>query len=220
MKISFIGLFALLSFFSLAQEQEVMSGIVVDSATFSPLPYVSIRIKNTYKGTSTNLQGEFRLIATRKDTLVLSLVGYETIEIPTYDWEASVIRLAENPTILQTITVQGIEINPYEGLFDEQNEIWRQKKADVSLTLWKWKRNEKKLKLAKEENLRAQTYVDVVIKNPDTKANLIKKHGLTETQYYTILEEFNRRNQTIMYYLTAPELMSLLNTFFARRANK
>jgi len=219
MRIIFLIVFSFISAWCIAQDQDIMSGIVVDSATFSPLPYVSIQVKGTFRGTSTDVQGKFGIMATRKDTLILSLIGYETIELPMYDWEASVVRLAERATMLKNIIIQGQEINPYEGLFDEQNEAWRKKNKSLPFYYPKWKKEKIKLGRAKEENLRAQTYVEVVIKNPETKADLMKKYKLTETQYYGILAEFNQRNYTIMYYLTAPELLTLLNNFYARRAN-
>jgi hypothetical protein len=201
-----------------AQEQELMNGIVVDSATFAPLPFVSIRVKGTYRGTSADVQGKFGVMATRKDTLVLSLIGYETIEIPLVDWEASVIRLAERPTMLKSITIEGTEINPYEGLFDEENERWKKSHRKLPFYYSRWKKEKINLGRARQENLRAQTYVDVIIKNPETKDGLMKKYKLSEMEYYSILTRFNEKNHTIMYYLTAPELLTLLNNFYSRNA--
>ena len=215
-----IFVFAFLPFSGIAQTQEIMSGIVVDSATFAPLPYVNVQVKGTYRGSSTDIKGKFSVMATRKDTLILSFIGYETIEVPLNDWEASVIRLAERPTLLNTITIEGEEINPYDGLFDEQNSEWKRTHKPPPFYYNKRKKQKVNLGRARAENLKAQTYVSVVIKNPETKSNLMKKHDLTEAEYYTILAEFNQRNYTIMYYLTAPELLSLLSNFYARRATK
>jgi hypothetical protein len=201
-----------------AQEQELMNGIVVDSATFAPLPYVTVRVKGTLRGTSADAQGKFGVMATRRDTLVLSVIGYETIEIPLNDWEASVIRLAERPTLLKSITIEGTEINQYEGLFDEENERWRKSNKKLPFYYSRWKKEKIKLGRARQENLRAETYVNVIIKNPETKSVLMKRHNLSEEQYYSILTRFNEKNHTIMYYLTAPELLTLLNNFYARNA--
>ena len=68
------------------------------------------------------------------------------------------------------------------------------------------------------ENVRVKTYVDVVINMPETKENLMKTHRLTEAQYYDLLGKFNEQNYSVMYYLTASELLSLLNKFFSRNA--
>jgi hypothetical protein len=65
------------------------------------------------------------------------------------------------------------------------------------------------------ENIRVQTYVEVVINNPETKEDLKKKFNLTEEQYYATLTKFNERHYNVMYYLTSAELISFLNQFFA-----
>src|SRR6187549_3500853 len=97
--------FFLLSFYCRGQEQEVMRGIIVDSATFNPLPYVNIKIKNTFRGTNTDTQGNFSVLASRKDTLIISLVGYQTIVLPLWDWEPSMLRMAESNTLLKAVTI-------------------------------------------------------------------------------------------------------------------
>ena len=222
MRVRFVICIAMLFLISGAAhaQQEIMSGIVVDSATFAPLPYVTVQIKGTYRGTSTDVKGKFSVMATRQDTLIVSFIGYETIEVPLNDWDANVIRLADRPTLLKSITIQGEEINPYDGLFDEQDAEWKKAHKPPPFYYNKWKKQKVNLSRAKAENAKAQTYVSVVIKNPDTKNDLMKKYNLTETEYYNILTEFNQRNYTIMYYLTAPELLSLLNNFYAGRANR
>jgi hypothetical protein len=220
MKLRFLFL---LSFLTLAwasfAQTEIMNGIVVDSATFAPLPYVSIQIKHTLRGTSTDAQGKFGVQASRRDTLIFSLIGYETIEVPLDDWDANVVRLAERPTLLKSITIQGEEINPYEGLFDDENERIR-KQQKIPFYYNRWKKEKVKLGHVVQENFRAQTYIDVVIRNPETKTGLMTKYKLTETEYYNTLADFNAKNVMIMYHLTAPELITLLNTFFSRHANK
>lgn len=220
MRVVFFLFFLSFAYLGFSQSQEIMSGIVVDSATFAPLPYVSVQIKGTYRGTSTDVKGKFNVMASRQDTLVFTFIGYETVEIPLEDWETSMVRMAERATMLKSITIQGQEINPYEGLFDEQNAEWKRTHKKPAFYYNKRKKEKVNLRNVQAENMRAQTYVDLVIKNPETKSNLMKRYNLTETEYYNILTEFNQRNYSIMYNLTAPELLSLLNNFYARRANK
>lgn len=195
-----------------------MNGIVVDSASFAPLPYVTVRVKGTYRGTSADVQGKFGVMATRRDTLVLSLIGYETIEVPLADWEPSVIRLAERATLLKSITIEGTEIDPYEGFFDEENARWKNSNKKLPFYYSRWKKEKINLGRARQENLRAETYVNLIIKNSETKTDLMKRHKLSEEEYYDILTRFNEKNHSIMYYLTAPELLTLLNNFYARNA--
>jgi hypothetical protein len=202
-----------------AQAQEIIKGIVVDSATFSPLPYVSVQIKNKSRGTNTDNQGNFSILALPQDTLVFSLLGYERLEYPLFDYEASVIRMAERATILKTITInESRSDNPYEGLFDDQNAALLKRRIPFYYS----KARKEKIKVGrwKDETIRVQTYVEVVINNPETKANLMKKFSLTEDEYYKLLTQFNEKHYNVMYYLSAAELISFLNRFFEINSTK
>ena len=193
--------------------QEVIRGMVVDSATFNALPYVSIKVKNQSRGTMSDAKGNFSIMASAQDTLVLSLVGYQNLEFSLADYEPGMIRLAEKYTLLAPVTINELRPgkNPYEGMFDEQNA--RLKKS-IPFYFSKAKKQKIKVQTLKEENLRVKTYVDVVINNSDTKKELMKKYSLDENGYYAILTEFNEKHYLVMYYLTPAELISLLNNFF------
>lgn len=212
-----IGLIGCLA--TASHAQEIMRGIVVDSATFNPLPFVTVRIKNQNKGTTTDTQGNFSITATQADTLVLSLVGYETLEVPLLGWEPSMILLPEKATMLKSITIYDLRLDdPYEGMFDEQIEQWRQQNKSLPFYYSRARKQKVRVGRLQQENLRVKTYVDVVINNPEVKATLMKKYALTEKQYYDLLAEFNSQNHLVMYYLTAGELLTLLNNFFDRHA--
>ncbi|HEY0743435.1 MAG TPA: carboxypeptidase-like regulatory domain-containing protein [Chryseosolibacter sp.] len=205
-----------LFFFSvvfLCQAQEVVKGIVVDSATFAPLPYVNIQLKSSPRGTTTDANGNFGILASHNDTLILSLVGYERLELPLYDYEAGLIRLAEKVTELKPITIMDSKVgNPYEGMFDEQNAAIVRRKLPFYMS--KAKKEKIWFDRLKAENVRVKTYVDLVINDSNTKAGLMKRFSLTEDQYYNTLTKFNERYYSVMYYLTTAELESFLNKFF------
>ncbi|SFF77283.1 TonB-linked outer membrane protein, SusC/RagA family [Salegentibacter agarivorans] len=61
------------------QQQEV-SGIVKDQNGL-PIPGVTIALKNTNRGTVTNLDGEYNITAPANGVLVFSFIGYTTVEI-------------------------------------------------------------------------------------------------------------------------------------------
>lgn len=190
-----------------------MTGIVVDSATFSPLPYVNIQLKTALKGTSTDSNGSFSILASEKDTLIFSLVGYQRLELALFDYEASVIRLTEKVTELKPITIIDTKFgNPYEGLFDEQNAALVRRKLPFYFS--KAKKEKIRFDYLKNENVRVKTYVDLVINNPNTKSGLMKKYSLSEDDYYKTLTKFNERYYNVMYHLTSAELESFLNKFF------
>jgi hypothetical protein len=196
--------------------QEVITGIVVDSATLSELPSVNVQIKNGTRGTSTDGNGAFNIQASRQDTLVFSLVGYETLELPLHGYEAGMVRLSEKYTMLKAITIDEYRRQDlYDGMFDEQNA---ERKRSIPFYFSKARKEKIKVEILKEENLRVQTYVDVVVNNSELKLGLMKRHSLTEKEYYDILRDFNERHYQVMYYLTRAELISLLNTFFDSQA--
>ena len=215
----FLVFILIMAGFSASQAQEVVRGIVADSSSLDGLSSVNVQLKNKTSGTTTDANGVFTIIAGRQDTLVFTLVGYESLELPLADYEPGMIRLAEKYTLLQTVTINELKrgANPYEGMFDERNA--RLKKS-IPFYFSKAKKEKIKVQSLKEENIRVQTYVDVIINNPRTKTELMKKYFLSENEYYAILTEFNEQHYRVMYYLTSPELVSLLTTFFESRAGR
>ena len=193
--------------------QESIRGIVVDSVSLEALPSVSIKTKRTMTGTVTDGKGNFSIKALPGDTLVFSLVGYKTLVLPLEGYEAGIIRMSEQYTLLEAVTIneyRGGEL--YEGMFDEQNA--RLKKS-IPFYLSKAKKEKIKLESLREENIRVQTYVDVVVNDPELKRRMMSTYALNEDEYYSVLTAFNETHYRVMYYLTRAELVSLLNTFFA-----
>jgi TonB-linked SusC/RagA family outer membrane protein len=72
---------ALACFFVASYAQEVVTGKVTDSSG-TPLPGASVREKGTKNGVATNANGSFTLSVKPGATLVISDVGYETLEVP------------------------------------------------------------------------------------------------------------------------------------------
>ncbi|MEM1134822.1 MAG: carboxypeptidase-like regulatory domain-containing protein, partial [Bacteroidota bacterium] len=62
-------------------EQQVISGVVTSIEDGEPLPGVSILIKGTSVGTTTNFEGEYSINVSSSATLQFSFIGYETQEI-------------------------------------------------------------------------------------------------------------------------------------------
>lgn len=64
-----------------AQDNKLIqfSGVVVTSDSLTPLPFVSIAVKNTRKGTITDYYGFFSFVAKKGDIIVFSTVGYKPV---------------------------------------------------------------------------------------------------------------------------------------------
>ena len=85
--------------------QQTISGIVTDQEG-NPLPSVSVIIKNSEKGVSTDFDGNFSIDASEGDVLVLSSIGFESKEITVDSVSISVI-LSESSSELDEVVVIG-----------------------------------------------------------------------------------------------------------------
>ena len=103
-------LFANIQLNSNINQQREVKGIVRDKQG-SPLAGVSIVVKGTLTGTTTDFDGNFSLKVANDQTLVFSYVGFKTIEINiNNDTEISVV-LEEDASALEevVVTAQGIK---------------------------------------------------------------------------------------------------------------
>ncbi len=89
-------------------------GYVLDDATGQPLPFVNIYFLNTTRGTTSDLDGRYK-IKTREqsDTLVFSMMGYHSAKVFVEKGKKYrlVIRLKENTQLLDEVVIKPTE-NP------------------------------------------------------------------------------------------------------------
>ena len=85
------------------QQQEVL-GLVEDQNGL-PIPGVTVSIKNTNRGTVTNLDGEYNITAPAKGILVFSYVGYKKQEIAVDGRAAINVRLEEDIAALGEVQI-------------------------------------------------------------------------------------------------------------------
>ncbi|RYY30164.1 MAG: hypothetical protein EOP46_21565, partial [Sphingobacteriaceae bacterium] len=96
-------LFLLTSQYVKAQSINV-KGTIKD-ATGQGLPGASVAVKGTTVGTVTNSNGEFTLVTTENATLVISFIGYQTIEAPATSAQPLSITLRANENSLEEVVV-------------------------------------------------------------------------------------------------------------------
>lgn len=97
--------------------QHEVSGRVTDEDDGAPLIGVNVSVKGTTVGTSTNIEGEFRLVApSPTDTLHLSYLGYQSIEVPIEG--RSEIEIQMTPTVIEGegVVVTGYQIQRREDI--------------------------------------------------------------------------------------------------------
>lgn len=101
-------LFAILLASATAFAQEsLVSGKVTDSDGGGGLPGVSIVVKGTTRGTTTDSDGNFSINAASNATLVLSYVGYVTQEVPVNNRSSLNISLVTDARSLDEVIVTG-----------------------------------------------------------------------------------------------------------------
>jgi len=52
------------------------SGVVVEADSLKPVPYTSVMIRNSYRGTVSDYYGYYSFVAKKKDTVVFSAIGF------------------------------------------------------------------------------------------------------------------------------------------------
>jgi hypothetical protein len=199
--------------------QKKTHGIVVDSLTLGALQGVHVRVKNTGQGTVTNAKGEFYINTTASDTLVLSRIGYLDLSIALlFEEEDILIRMKERVRYLKEITINSTRLNSSEVTRSVRTAPRKMSTADAFSSPWDYftrgeKDKRKTVKLINENN-RIKTYVEV-LNDQLLRENIMEELGLSETEYYAILAQFNKQSAaTVLYSTDRYEIMESLKYFF------
>lgn len=104
------------------QQNNVLNGVVLDEDS-QPMIGVAVQIKGTTKGTITGLDGDFTLNAKPGDILVISYIGYKTIE-QTYKGEKVIsFKLSPESELLEDVVVIGYGKQKKNSLVSSVNSI-------------------------------------------------------------------------------------------------
>jgi TonB-linked SusC/RagA family outer membrane protein len=93
-------------FFLQLNAQHIIKGLIVDEHNV-PLPGATIQIKNTVKGTSTDVEGNYSIIVADNDTLIFSMIGMEVQRIPVAGRTVLNVKLIEDVQQLPDVVVIG-----------------------------------------------------------------------------------------------------------------
>lgn len=91
-----------------AYAQKEIKGTVTDAGTLQPLQGVTIQVKGSGKGTTTDQQGRFSINVPGKATLIVSFVGFFTREIATGSQSDISVRLQPNADNLNEVVVTAL----------------------------------------------------------------------------------------------------------------
>lgn len=119
----------------IAQETSV-KGVVFSVSTSEPLESVNIVNLNQVKGTSTNKQGEFEIVAKVNDTIHFSYLGYKSIKVRvTNDWikfGSTKIEMTELALALEEVVVKRLQLTGYLELDIAQVPIQSNYRYNIS----------------------------------------------------------------------------------------
>lgn len=109
--------FLMVTSFCVSQDENAVKGTVISTTTTQPLESVNIVNLNLVKGTSTDENGNFEILAKVNDTLHLSYLGYKSIKVRvTNDWlkfGGVNIEMTELALALEEVVVKQLKLTGY-----------------------------------------------------------------------------------------------------------
>jgi hypothetical protein len=200
--------------------QQVTRGIVMDSVTLKALVGVHVRIKNTDRGAVTNSSGVFNIATKPTDTLVLSLIGYNSLELSLlFEEEDILIRLGERIRMLKEITIRGTRLSESNIVRTPRTVPRKMSVADGFSSPWEYfsrgQREKRKVVKLINENDRIRTYIQV-INDQEVREGIMDAHGLSEVDYYNTLAKFNQQSSDVLYSTDEYVILNSLKSFFRR----
>lgn len=119
-------LFLLAISFQVAAQQNTVTGVVTDSDN-APLPGVNVMVKETTKGTQTDFDGQYSVVAYQGQTLVFSYIGFKTKEVKIGVNKTINVQLEESSEALSEIVVTGYSIQEDRSMVPTAAQIKRRK---------------------------------------------------------------------------------------------
>ena len=147
-----------------AQRSITISGVVMDADSVTAIPYVNIRLKDTFFGTISDNSGHFAFSASEGDTLLFSFVGYfDAYFVMPNDLKGnsySLIQLMRKETIM----LEEVVIFPWPE-YDQLKKAFLDAELKPSLDDISIKAIKKIDRISQDEYLRNRNYYNVYHNN-------------------------------------------------------
>jgi hypothetical protein len=235
----YMCLAALVAFFSsegYAQRKLVgLSGIVYDSATRAPMPYVSVVNRATNAGTMSADNGTFTIGCAAGDTIVFTMVGYSPQRrIVDPNALSIIVLLSESSETLKSVTVYG-SYKPQGSdqwkTVVEAPRVFSNPAAPGSgynvqtfgpgITMRgllsggaKSEKEKRKVMEIRDKAKKSEVYNEM-IKSEETKAFFRKTFSMSEEEYNTFVLRFNATHPEAAYLNNKEEIKNLMVVFKA-----
>ena len=110
------SLYATTTEVTITQQKKAINGVVFDGGLNEPLIGANVVVKGTTNGTVTDLDGKFTLEAAPNDILVISSIGFKSLEIKASDASKGKITLQEDTQALDEVVVVGYGVQKKANL--------------------------------------------------------------------------------------------------------
>ena len=101
---------------SITQQKKSISGVVFDGGMNEPLIGANVIVKGSTNGTVTDIDGKFSLEANPNDILVISSIGFKTVEIKASEVAKGKVTLQEDSQALDEVVVVGYGVQKKANL--------------------------------------------------------------------------------------------------------
>lgn len=228
---TYLTFLLLLSATTLSYSQKLIKGIVVDSASLNNLQGVNVKLKNSNRGTSTNASGIFTIVATEKDTLIFSFVGYARVVSPVYlEDETMFVRMHEESVILKEVVIKdrGFHINQKYVKSPTLTTTKPLKAAGFGSSggvginfsyFSKLEKEKRKLVKVMAINEKVKAYIEIV-NDPDVKSEIMERHSITEEKFYDLLAIYNETHKDVMYSSNSGLILNSLLSYYEKATAK
>lgn len=217
-----------------AQEFD-LAGIVLDSASKQPIPFVAIGARGRKSSTISDENGRFNYRCFFGDTVIFTRLGYQRQSIIALPAGRVRIRMREIPELLESVTIygsytpQGAErwqkavppirlMNPAGQISNTYMQTFG---VGVSFGVQfdyfsKEKREKRKLMQVQKEFEKTRVF-RLVMEDPKTKQYLMRSFQISEEEYEARLVAFNQQMPDARYVDNRDDILNLLVGFFAQK---
>lgn len=212
-----------------------LSGVVYDSATREPMPYVSVVNLATKTGTTTTNNGTFTIGCNAGDSIVFTMVGYSPKRrIVDPNTGSMVVFLGEAIRTLNSVTVYG-SFKP-QGSEQWKTEVEKPRffsnsaapGSDYNVQTFgpgiklrglmsggaKSEKEKRKVAAIREKSRKSEVYNEM-ISSGETKAFFKKTFSMSEEDYNAFLARFNFAHPEAQYLDNKDEIKNLMVVFKA-----
>jgi len=125
-----------IGFSGFSQDQDIVTGKVLNASNDLPLERVNIVNLNQVKGTTTDNSGDFEIVATVNDTLFFSYLGFRTIQVRvTNDWlkyGVVKVKMTELGIALEEVIIKPIQLTGYLEIDAKNIPIYENYRYSIS----------------------------------------------------------------------------------------